>query len=159
VYRKFIVEDATVTHHVPSRVALPHDDHHFHSPPFNAPRARLVCLSCSRYIEFVIAVPTRAIGWASEHRCGDLPQEDHWETVARDAFLNGRDHEAIELIKHMVGLGATATPESVLMVEIYSLRAALSSACAHLTEHNNEYDHVTPAELIDAWRRQSEPPH
>jgi hypothetical protein len=45
---------------------------------------------------------------ASRHECDSerlrRVQHEHWREIVRDAFLNGRDAEAIEIICHELNL-------------------------------------------------------
>ena len=72
---------------------------------------RATCLKCGMQVRPPPAfydVTTRTM---YEHKCdqisvfGAFPHKhDHWREVVRDAFLNGRDAEAIEIICHELKL-------------------------------------------------------
>lgn len=88
---RYLVEVLPADHTLP----MPYDSHAY----------RGTCLSCG------YAIPMfRSLSRLPEHKCSETPTplfattSDHWRVVARDAFLAGRDAEAIEIICHEMNL-------------------------------------------------------
>lgn len=76
--------------------------------PSMGTRYRVRCLRCAKQIGGVVTFQS----WpyfeklVREHKCKATAPTEHWRQVARDAFLEGRDEEAIEIIKSAQGLVA-----------------------------------------------------
>lgn len=77
------------------------------------PTGRWTCLKCgyashvSIYLRSLDRKDKREFVFNPEHECaprGVGADHEHWREVVRDAFLTGRDAEAIELICHQLNL-------------------------------------------------------